>query len=257
MLELLPDSVLVVVPDLRGCGQSDKPDEGYEVAQQADDVWELVREMGWRDFDLVGHSTSGAIAVEFALRHAEVLHSLTLVSSVPLEGVYSPPETLRTLAQMREDRALLEKALAFLMPTLFPLDDDDGSKRSFFDSLVDDAAGMAPAAFTEVARSVSHWNRFEEARGLTLPTLLIWGDLDQMVQRDALSRSLIAIPGANNLEVIRGIGHSPMIEAPLALAELLIDFITEDFADYDEIRGTATDPDEDESPRTSGDHSES
>ena len=51
-----------------------------------------------------------------------------------------------------------------------------------------------------------------------------------------------AVPGAYNLEVIRGVGHSPMIEAPLGLAELLIDFITEDFADYDDVRAAATDP---------------
>ena len=54
-----------------------------------------------------------------------------------------------------------------------------------------------------------------------------------------MTRSLIAIPGANNLEVIRGVGHSPMIEAPLGLAERLIDFITEDYAEFEEVRELA------------------
>ncbi len=49
-------------------------------------------------------------------------------------------------------------------------------------------------------------------------------------------RSLIAIPGANNLEILRNIGHSPMIEAPVALAERIIDFITEEFDEFEEIR---------------------
>ncbi len=137
------------------------------------------------------------------------------------------------------------------MPAFFPLEGDDeenGPKRAFFNSLVEDAAGMAPAAFTEVAQAVSTWNRFEHANRLTLPTQLIWGELDQIVEREAMTRSLIAIPGANNLEVIRGVGHSPMIEAPLALAELLIDFITDDFAGYEEIRGSVDDPEA--TPRT-------
>lgn len=251
LLELLPDAVRVAAPDLRGCGRSDKPDDGYDIAQQADDVWQLVSTLGWRDFDLVGHSTGGAIAAEYALRHGETLHSLSLVDTVPLEGVYSPVETLRVLAQMREDRALLAEALALLMPSFFTSDDAQmpgevsAARRAYFDSLVDDAAGMAPAAFTEVAHAISHWNRFEDASRLTLPTQLIWGELDQIVDRDAMTRTLIAIPGANNLEVIRGVGHSPLIEAPLALAELLIDFITEEFADYEEIRDSVDDEDSD------------
>ena len=244
LLELLPDALRIAAPDLRGCGRSDKPDDGYDIVQQADDIWQLVTVLGWREFDLVGHSTGGAIATEFALRHGEVLHSLSLVNSVPLEGVHSPVETLRLLAQMRDDRTLLAEALSLLMPAFFPLESDDeenGPKRAFFNSLVEDAAGMAPAAFTEVAQAVSTWNRFDDANRLTLPTQLIWGELDQIVEREAMTRSLIAIPGANNLEVIRGVGHSPMIEAPLALAELLIDFITDDFAGYEEIRGSADD----------------
>lgn len=245
LLELLPEEIHAVAADLRGCGQTDKPDSGYSIDQQADDLWQLTLALGWEDFDLVAHSTGGAIAIEFALQHMEMLHSLTLVDSVPIEGVFTPAEALRLLAQMREERELLVRAMAFLMPTFFPLDDGGEQRKAFFDSLVEDAAEMAPAAFTEVAEAVSTWNRFDAANRLTLPTQLIWGELDQIVDREAMTRTLIAIPGANNLEVIRGVGHSPMIESPLALAELIIDFITEDFADYDDIRGSAYDEDDD------------
>ena len=237
-LAILPPEVHIVAPDLRGCGRSDKPDSGYGIADQADDIWQLVTALGWRDFDLVGHSTGGAIAAEFAFQHGEVLHSLVLVDSVPLEGVYSPVETLRLLDQMREDRALLAQALAQLMPSYFPVE-EGSAKQSFFESLVDDAAAMAPAAFTGVAEAVSAWNRFDDGGRLTLPTQLIWGEIDHIVEREAMTRTLIAIPGAYNLEVIQRVGHSPMIEAPLALAELVIDFVTEEFEDFDDIRASA------------------
>jgi pimeloyl-ACP methyl ester carboxylesterase len=51
-----------------------------------------------------------------------------------------------------------------------------------------------------------------------------------------MTRTFIAIPGAANMEVLRNVGHCPMIEAPLALAERIVDFIAEDFTGYDEIR---------------------
>jgi pimeloyl-ACP methyl ester carboxylesterase len=98
---------------------------------------------------------------------------------------------------------------------------------------------MAPAAFTALAESLSQWNRFAEARRLTLPTLVVWGELDEIVTREATTRTLIAIPGATNLEVLQGVGHSPMIEAPLTLAEKIVEFIIQDFDNFDEVRASA------------------
>jgi len=240
VLELLPDELLAVAPDLRGCGRSDKTDDGYGIEGQADDLWQFVRALEWSDFDLVGHSTGGATATEFALRHMEDLHSLTLVDSVPVEGVYSSVDTLHVLAQMREDPELLTQALQTLMPSYFPISENDNRRQAYFDSLVLDAQNMAPAAFTEIAHAVSSWNRFRDAQRLTLPTSIVWGEMDQIVEKDAITRTLIAIPGAGNLEVMRGVGHCPMIESPLAFAEILINFITDDIADYNELKSNAT-----------------
>ncbi|HXF61242.1 MAG TPA: alpha/beta hydrolase [Caldilineaceae bacterium] len=239
-LSILPTAILAVAPDLRGCGASDKPDGGYAIEEQAEDVWALVQALQWDEFDLVGHASGGAIAVEYALRHPTTVRTLALVDSAPVEGVFSPLETLRLLEQMRTDRELLAQALAVLMPT-FPGSASDGSpdERAFFQQLVSDAQAMAPAAFTAVAEALARWNRFGDARRLTMPALVLWGDQDVVVDRDAMTRTLIAIPGAANMEVLRGVGHSPMIEAPVRLAERLIDFITDDFDDFDEVRRQA------------------
>ena len=91
---------------------------------------------------------------------------------------------------------------------------------------------LTPEEIVELVEAVNR-----HARALTLPTLLLWGERDGIVSRDATTRTLIAIPGAANLEVLHGVGHSPMLEAPLALAERIISFVAEDFAGYDEIRG--------------------
>src|SRR5690606_16902009 len=100
-LSILPTAILAVVPDLRGCGESDKPDSGYDIADQAADVWALVQALQWDEFDLVGHASGGAIAVEYALQHPDTVRTLALVDSAPVEGVFSPLETLRLLEQMR------------------------------------------------------------------------------------------------------------------------------------------------------------
>ena len=232
-LAILPEEIHAIALDLRGCGQSEKPDAGYTIEEQAEDLWAFVAAIGFDDFDLVGHASGAAVAIEFTLNHNSAVNTLSLVDPAPIEGVFTPLEAIMVLAQMRTDEALLRQALASLMPT-YPVTAPEPAR--FFDQLVTDAQQMAPAAFTAIAESLNRWNRFSEAKALTLPTLLIWGDQDHLVTRDAMTRSLIAIPGANNLEVMRDVGHSPMIEAPIGLAERLIEFITEDYAEFDEVR---------------------
>jgi branched-chain amino acid transport system permease protein len=237
LFAVLPAEIYAIAPDLRGCGQSEKPATGYTIPEQAEDVWSLVQSLGWRRFDLVGHAVGGAIALEFAFYHADLLNSLILLDPPPMEGVFTPLDGVLLLEQMRYERTLLRQALALLMPTFEPL--ESAGHAAFFKQLVDDASQMAPAAFTAVAEGLNQWNRVSEASRLSLPTLLIWGDRDLIVSRDAMTHTLLAIPGAGNLEVLHGVGHSPMIEAPLTLAEKIVDFICEDFGEYDQVRASA------------------
>jgi branched-chain amino acid transport system permease protein len=237
LFAVLPQEICAVAPDLRGCGQTEKPAAGYAIEQLTEDVRLFAQALGLSQFDLAAHASSGAIAVELALNHPNLLRSLILVDSVPVEGVGTPLDMLMALSQMQQDRTLLRKALSMLMPTFDPL--ESAANSAFFKLLVDDASQMAPAAFTDIAGSLGRWNRFGDAKRLTLPTLLIWGDQDEVVSRDAMTRTLIAIPGANNLEILHGVGHSPMIEAPLTLAEKIVDFMAEDFAALEEVRASA------------------
>jgi len=236
----LPDEIYAVAPDLRGCGQSDKPTDGYTVEEQAEDIAALVGALRWESFHLIAHSSSGAVAIEYALHHGYRLETLTLVDTVPVEGVFTPLDGYLLLEQMRTDRDLLAQALRLLMPTL-RLDETHPDNVRLFDQLVADAMTMAPAAFTEIARSLSQWNRFADARQLTLPTLLAWGALDAIVDRATTTRTLIAIPGAGNLEILPNAGHSPMIESPAALATRWVDFLVQDHAGYDGVRRSALD----------------
>lgn len=222
VLDLLPAEFDAIASDLRGCGATEKVPTGYAIESQAEDIALFVDALGLRGFCLVAHSSSCAIAIEYVLTNPEMATSLLLIAPPPLSGVTTPPEGLATLDAMRSDPLLLREALSLLAPNLAHSDD------AFFGVIVDDAQEMAPAAFTANAVALSAWNRSAEARMLTLPTLLVWGDQDPIVPRSDVTHMLISLPGALNLDILHGVGHSPMLDAPLELAERIVDFATDE-----------------------------
>ncbi|MBC8100097.1 MAG: alpha/beta fold hydrolase, partial [Armatimonadetes bacterium] len=79
----------VVVPDLRGHGQSDAPYTQYTMDELVTDLHTIVQTLHLPErFTLVGHSFGGAICVEYANAHPERLNKLVLVATA---GEYPLP----------------------------------------------------------------------------------------------------------------------------------------------------------------------
>ncbi len=65
-----------VAVDLRGHGESDRPDDGYDMATVADDVADVVRAFANGPVVLAGQSWGGNVVVECAARHPDLVRSL-------------------------------------------------------------------------------------------------------------------------------------------------------------------------------------
>ena len=73
----------VVRFDMRGMGQSDVPEPGYpwSLDRFTDDLTEVVDKLGLEKFHLIGETVGGSISMNFATKHQERLHSLTVCTS--------------------------------------------------------------------------------------------------------------------------------------------------------------------------------
>ena len=60
-----------IAVDLRGHGESDKPDELYIMEQHGDDVAALIRQLGLQRPVLVGQSMGGQVVISAAARHPD------------------------------------------------------------------------------------------------------------------------------------------------------------------------------------------
>jgi pimeloyl-ACP methyl ester carboxylesterase len=72
----------VIVPDNRGAGYTDAPDEAYSTEQMADDTVQLLRALGIPRAHVLGVSLGGAIAQHIALRHPHVVDRLVLTNTL-------------------------------------------------------------------------------------------------------------------------------------------------------------------------------
>lgn len=66
---LLADSFTVLVPDLRGYGDSDKPEGGYDAEAEAADVLGLLDHLGIGQAHLVGHDMGAPVALALSGLH--------------------------------------------------------------------------------------------------------------------------------------------------------------------------------------------
>jgi hypothetical protein len=57
-----------------------------------------------------------------------------------------------------------------------------------------------------------------------MPTLIIWGDSDDIIPIEHAHQAHAAMPGSR-LEIFQGVGHFPHVEAPQRFVEVLGDFI--------------------------------
>lgn len=232
LFDILPPDLRLVAPDLPGCGRTPLGKGLHSVPSQVRFLSDFATSLKLRGLALVAHSTSCAAALDFAISHPHLVNSLVLCSNPPLHGVKSPPELYRHLQAARQDRSVMSTIVASLMPNL---DLDVPANRTWFECLVDEATGMDGRSIDGLTRALERWSVVERIGQLRTPVLLMRGNDDDIVPHHQALATLRSIALANNLEVIRGAGHSPMIENPEAFAIRLIDFVAQDFGEFDNL----------------------
>ena len=112
-----------VAVDLRGHGESDKPDDVYTMDRHGDDVTELIGHLGLDKPVLVGQSMAGQVIIAAAARHPDLvgaIASLDSPSNIPgwHQRHHGPYQHLMT-----PDKPFRETLVAFLSSSYLPTDD--------------------------------------------------------------------------------------------------------------------------------------
>lgn len=85
--DYLGEKYHIIAPDLRGHGESSKPETGYSFADFISDLEELMVSLGWKNAHVVAHSWSAKLLPIWATQHPERFRSLTLVDPFFIEKI--------------------------------------------------------------------------------------------------------------------------------------------------------------------------
>ncbi|AFZ16883.1 alpha/beta fold hydrolase [Allocoleopsis franciscana] len=80
--DYLSEHYHIVAPDMRGHGESSKPDRGYTFTDAIADLEALMEHLGWSDAHVLGHSWTGKVALIWARQHPQRLRSMILVDPI-------------------------------------------------------------------------------------------------------------------------------------------------------------------------------
>jgi pimeloyl-ACP methyl ester carboxylesterase len=182
----------------------------YGLADLADDTVGLLDALGLDDAHLVGASMGGMIAQLVALRHPARVRSLTSIMSTTGDpGVGAPSEAALALllTPAAGDR---EGAVQRVVDTYRVI----GSPGFEFDeSAVRDRAGLSfdraydPAGVArQLGAILTTPDRTRDLKAVSVPTLVIHGSEDALVNMSGGRATAAAVPGAELL-VVDGMGH--------------------------------------------------
>lgn len=227
----------VIAPDLRGFGESDKPDDvsAYGVRSLLADVQGILDALEVREFHVVGHDWGAALAWWVAETMPERVLSLVAISV----GHGSAPTP-------RRQQELSWYMLWFLFPGVaereLPADDWafyrewvwDGATADSEPDLARQLADLSrPGALTaalswyraniDPARYVSRGRR--TGRQIACPVMGVWSSDDPALGEEQMTGSAAMVSGPWRYERIEDIDHWVPVHAAEQLSELLLDFL--------------------------------
>lgn len=232
----------VVVPDLRGYNDSDKPISGYDLDTLSSDIRGLIEHLGYAKAHIVGHDWGGTIAWHFAQKFPARLDRLAILNAAHPQQLRQ--EMFSNLDQLRRSWHLLafqvpglpewliRQNLPSIVTNLFQ---GQAIRKGAFtrkDTEIYQAALEKPGALSAVLNHYRQllspqtwldWGRLPTP--ITVPTLVLWGEQDFLFSRTLTERMDRLVSAPLNLKLLQECGHWVQQEVPQTVNRELLSFL--------------------------------
>lgn len=216
----------VIAYDNRGVGESSWVREPFTIAELAGDAVALLDSLELDSVHVAGISMGGMIAQELALAHPERVRTLTLGCTYcggPGAALTAEPVVRRlTEAIMSGDRARALRT-SWEVNVSSAVAADAASFARFSETVLKRPVAV-PVIMAQM-RAIAQHDTSARLPGLSMPTLVVHGSLDEMLPVENAGVIADLIPRAR-LELMDGVGHLFFWEQPARSAALVRDHVT-------------------------------
>ena len=205
----------VICPDFPGFGKSKTPQEIWSVGDYTKWINDFTNFLNLKNFFILAHSFGGRVAIKFAVNFPERLKSLILCASAGIKSKPGPKTRIIYWLAKIGNAIFTPKHLARFK---------DGTRNIFYVFLRHKDYAKADGTMREIIKKVLEEDLLPDLSKMKTETLIIWGERDRLVP---VKYAHIFKENIKNsrLEILPKIGHSPHLEVPEKLTEILIPFL--------------------------------
>ena len=207
----------VITLDLRGCGASPAPDNGYDIASLAADVAGLAEQLDLRGAVVAGHSLGGMIAIELAATRPDLLAGAVAVDPGPIDPTSEIRDRFAALAEALQGPEGPEARREYVLTRLFG-DRDAGSARERIVEVMCNSP-LGPAGTT--IANLPAWDGVAALRAVRVPLLFVLARAGGVNDPD---RVLVHNP-AVEFGITVGTGHFNQLFAPEQVTSMIERFL--------------------------------
>jgi pimeloyl-ACP methyl ester carboxylesterase len=217
LIPMLEGHVRVIVPDLRGFGESPVTDGVYAMRLLAEDLALLLDDLHIERAILAGQSMGGYVCLAFALAYPARLAGLGLVASQARADTF---ERKQSRYNMAEDVG--RKGMRVVADYMGPKLTKDQTLMCSLKSLM---LKTNPKAVIGALKGMAERpDMTEQLSTINVPGLVVAGADDVVIPIDRAETMAQLLP-RGWMVTIPGAGHMPMMEAPTPTAEALLQLV--------------------------------
>lgn len=207
----------VILPDVRGHGESEAPKGVYSMTSLANDIKHLLEFLGVSKAIICGHSMGGYVALAFAENSPERLAGLGLITT------RAKPDSEEGRAGRYEmvEKVKEEGSMALAQSLAPKLSQDEAIVTSMKEMIAQTPVNGIIGALKGMAERP---DRRELLPKIKVPALVVAGGADQIINLQDAEQMAKALPRGEFLP-IQDAGHMPMMETPAELGQGLLSLI--------------------------------
>lgn len=212
----------VIVPDLPGFGESELPNQKFELDYMANMLKQVLNVEGIEECTIIGHSMGGYVALSFADKYPEWVKGLGLVhSTAAADSKERQRERKKTIDFIKRYGTI--SFMDEFIPDLFTKPFQKENKQ-FMNSLKEKFKSCRAASllFSYEAMMKREDHTVLLAR-LRVPILFVIGKEDTVTKHDDVIEQT-HIPETSSVHVLENVAHMGMIEAPEKTEAIIIEF---------------------------------